>query len=234
MTLAYGTRVVLADVGFHVPAGALTAILGPNGSGKTTLLRALAGLVRPLGGRLRVLGDDPRCVRARIRYVAQRPDVDGDLPVTCTDVVVMGRWAGRGPWGRLRGTDREAVASVMERLGIRHLARRRLGELSGGQRQRVLLAQGLVQPGDLLLLDEPTAGLDAPTRDLLRDVLTEECGAGRTVVLVTHDAAEAARSAYVLLVGGGRLSAGPPEVVLRPELLAAAYGVPEGASTGGW
>lgn len=234
MTLAYGARVVVADAGFRVPPGAVTAIVGPNGSGKSTVLRALAGLLRPVAGRLRVLGDDPGRVRSRIRYVAQRPDVDAELPLTCADVVTMGRWAVRGPWGRLRSSDRQAVRSVMGRLGIGHLAHRRLGELSGGQRQRVLLAQGLVQPGDLLLLDEPTAGLDAPTRGLVRDVLTEECAAGRTVVTVTHDGAEAARSAYVLLVGGARVHAGSPGAVLRPERLAAAYGWPDGAGTGGW
>ncbi len=234
VTLAYGRHTVLADAGFRLPAAAWTAVVGPNGSGKSTILRALAGLLRPSCGELRVLGTEPVRARSEVRYVAQRAGIDDRLPLVCRDVVMMGRWGLRGPWRRLRPEDREAVRSVMERLGIVHLAGRRLGECSGGERQRTLLAQGLVRPGEVLLLDEPASGLDAPTREVVRAVIADERAAGRAVVVVTHDLTEAAGADHVLLVGAGSVRDGPPGTVLRPEAVAAAYGLPTGVSPRSW
>ncbi|MFE2440106.1 metal ABC transporter ATP-binding protein, partial [Streptomyces sp. NPDC059409] len=134
--------------------------------------------------------------------------------------VEMGRWGERGLWRRAMRHDREVVDSAMARLGVADLAARQLGELSGGQRQRVLIAQGLAQQSDLLLLDEPTTGLDPGSRERITVLLTDLVADGTTVVQATHDL-EAARTADAcLLLGDGRLVAqGPPEQVLTPTAL---------------
>lgn len=192
-----------------------TALVGPNGSGKSTLLGVLAGVIRPITGVLEHAGGRPPA------FVPQRGAVGDALPLTVRQTVEMGRWGERGPWRRLRRQDRAAVDSALERVGIAGLASRQLGELSGGQRQRTLIAQGLAQESDLLLLDEPTTGLDPEARERMATLLTELVADGVTVVHATHDL-DAARSADAcLLLREGRLvGQGHPGQLLTPSTLA--------------
>ena len=118
------------------------SVIGPNGSGKSTLLSALVGLVPVAAGSLRVLGTEPESARERISYVMQATPVPRVTPITVREVVGLGRFAERGPFGRFRDSDRAAIDDALERMEISHLARRHMHELSGGQRQRVLIAQG--------------------------------------------------------------------------------------------
>ena len=193
----YGRHDVLRDVTLTIPPGAVTALVGANGSGKSTLLAVLAGTLAPRRGEVRRGG------AARPAFVPQRSAVSDALPVTARETVAMGRWAVRGPWRRLTAGDRAVVRDSMERMGVADLAGRQLGELSGGQRQRVLLAQGLAQESDLLLLDEPSTGLDALSREHVLAVLDHARARGVTVVHATHAAEEAEHADHVLRLEDG-------------------------------
>ncbi|WP_030226986.1 zinc ABC transporter ATP-binding protein AztA [Streptomyces sp. NRRL WC-3626] len=210
----YPGRLVLRQLTADIRALAMTALVGPNGSGKSTLLGVLAGVIDATSGQLTYAPGRPPA------FVPQRGAVGDALPLTARQTVEMGRWGQRGLWRRLTRHDRTVVDSAMERLGVLGLAARQLGELSGGQRQRVLIAQGLAQQSDLLLLDEPTTGLDPEARARITTLLTDLVADGTTVVQATHDL-EAARSADAcLLLSDGRLVAqGSPEQVLSPEAL---------------
>jgi manganese transport system ATP-binding protein len=224
LTLVHGTHVALREVTFRCRQGSSVAVVGPNGSGKSTLLDALGGLHEPTSGRVEVLGRSPADVRARVAYVLQSTSVNQHLPVTVGEVVTMGRYAARGPFGRLGAGDRRAVDEAIERMAVGDLRRRHLGELSGGQRQRVVVAQGLAQEADVLLLDEPVTGLDLVSRQLILDAIERELAAGRTVLTTTHDLSEAAESDQVLLLAGRLVASGPPADVLTGANLLEAYG----------
>jgi ABC-type Mn2+/Zn2+ transport system ATPase subunit len=207
-----------------VPAGVTVAVIGPNGSGKSTLLGVISGLLDPDEGEVSVLGRSPERVRHRIAHVLQSTRVRAEVPLTVREAVGMGTYATLGLFRRAgRGTRRE-VERALGRLGISDLADRQLPELSGGQRQRVFVAQGLVQGADVLLLDEPVAGLDPPTQDTIARVIREERHAGRTVITTTHDVGAAAAADLVLLLATEVVAFGPPQEVLVPELLGRAFG----------
>src|ERR687897_766378 len=149
LVLSYGSRTALAPASFEFLAGSSVSLIGPNGSGKSTLLRGIAGLMPPRDGRLQV---PSRGAPGAVALVLQTTDVDRSLPITVRETVTMARYARKGPFARLDRGDRAAINSSLERLGVADLAMRQLHELSGGQRQRVLVAQGLAQEADLLLL----------------------------------------------------------------------------------
>ena len=175
LCFAHAGHDVLHDVSVAVVRGAVTAVVGPNGAGKSTLVELLAGVLRPRRGTVERHG--------RVALVVQRPAVPDALPVTVADVVAMGTWSRRRP----RTEVRDVVAATLARVGLDGFARRPFAQLSGGERQRALLAQGLVQGADVLLLDEPAAGLDAASRDTTRRLLAEEARRGVAVACVTHD-----------------------------------------------
>lgn len=221
LTLAYGPHPALGAATFTVPTGSLAALIGPNGSGKSSVLRAAAGLLPPASGTLEV---PARARRGGVALVLQATEVDAALPLTVREAVTMARYPHRGVVGRMRPADREAVATALDRMGVGDLAGRQIHELSGGQRQRVLVAQGLAQQADLLLLDEPVAGLDVVSRRLVDRALDQERAAGRTVVVSTHDLADTHRADLVLLLANRVVAAGPPGEVLVDAPLREAYG----------
>ena len=209
VTAGHGDVRALDGVTAHCVTGAVTALVGPNGSGKSTLLDVIAGLIAPTGGRATTHG---KCA-----YVPQHSAAARTLPMTVRDAVAMGRWAHRARWRRSSEADTAIVSECMRALDVDRLARQQLGELSGGQRQRVLVAQGLAQQADLLLLDEPAAGLDWAAAELIRDVVAEETRRGTTVVQATHDIVEASAAAHCILLDAGRsVAQGPPAEVLDP------------------
>ncbi|MGW8951931.1 zinc ABC transporter ATP-binding protein AztA [Streptomyces sp. NPDC055709] len=205
----YPGRPVLQQLSAEIPTLATTALVGPNGSGKSTLLGVLAGVIHPTSGELHHDGERPPA------FVPQRGAVGDTLPLTVRQTVEMGRWGERGPWRRLTRRDHSTVDAALDRLGIRDLASRQLGELSGGQRQRALIAQGLAQESDLLLLDEPTTGLDPEARERIGELLTTLIADGVTVVQATHDLEVARAADTCLLLQDGRLAGqGHPDQVL--------------------
>ena len=169
----------LRGVTLELRGGEVLALAGHNGSGKSTLLSAIAGTLPPRSGR--VLREE------RVAFVVQRSSVPDSLPLTVRDVVRMGRWAQRGSWRRLTGADHAIVAESVRALGLEGLERRPLASLSGGQRQRALVAQGLAQRAAVLLLDEPTVGLDDEACTLIDAAIAREASHGVAVVHATHD-----------------------------------------------
>ena len=225
MVLGYDGTVAVTESDFSIPRGELTALIGPNGSGKSTLLGGIAGLIDPMQGEIEVLGGRPEDARRRISYVLQATKVNEVMPITVRETVLMGRYASTGAFRPLRREDRDACRRALDRLGITHLAHRHLTELSGGQRQRVFVAQGLVQEAELLLLDEPITGLDLVSMEMIRRVVAEELDRGTTVVVTTHDVADAGRAGHVILMSGRVHSEGPADEVLHPDRLSDAYGI---------
>jgi zinc/manganese transport system ATP-binding protein len=215
-------RTVLHGVTARIPAGRMCAVVGPNGAGKSTLLDVIAGVRTPTAGSVH------RASRLRPAYVVQRSGVADTLPITVRTAVEMGRWAQRGPWRRLTAADRTVVEDYLSQLGLHELAERRLDALSGGQRQRALVAQGLAQEADLLLLDEPAAGLDLEARRRIDEALGAACSRGATVVRVTHDLPVAQRADHCLLLRAGRITGqGTPGEVLTDDAVRTAWGPPE-------
>jgi iron complex transport system ATP-binding protein len=222
LVLAYGPRIALDSSGFEIPTGGITALIGPNGSGKSTLLNAIAGLIEPSSGSIEVL-DGIHGARS-IAYVLQTTKVNDVLPITVREVVTMGRYATTGARRRLGREDTAAVDEAIRRMGIDDLEDRHLGDLSGGQRQRVFVAQGLAQEHEMLLLDEPLTGLDLTSAQAIDDVIHDENTRGCTIIMTTHDLAEAQVANHVLLLSGRVVAWGPPDQVLSVENLTAAYG----------
>lgn len=197
VAFAYGNRVVMDGMNLSLDAGTLTAIQGANGSGKSTLLGLLAGVLRPSRGEVLAMPG------LRPALVLQRSSAPESLPLTVRQAVAMGCWGNRGWLSRLGVGERAAVDRTLEALGLSDIARSQLGELSGGQRQRVLLAQGLVQGSQLLVLDEPTAGVDIQTQTRIRDIITQEVARGVTVIEATHSDADAAQAGRIVTLAQG-------------------------------
>jgi ABC-type Mn2+/Zn2+ transport system ATPase subunit len=230
VSFGYGREDVLTDVSFTITSGTFTALIGPNGAGKTTLLRLLLGLRRPRAGTIRVFGREPGSRDVSIGYVPQRTGVPDGFPLSVEEVVLMGRYARVG-WVRRAGRpDHEAAAAALERVKLADRAARRFSELSGGQQRRALIARALVAEPRLLLLDEPTAGLDPAAQarfyDLCCQLQREE---GLTLLAASHDVEVVARHAEtVLLIDRTVRALGPPADVLRSEQLDRVYDFPHG------
>ena len=225
LTIGYSGRAVLSDVGLSVNVGESLALVGVNGSGKSTLLKTIAGLLAPLGGDISVFGAAPGGTPQRVGYLGQFHSVGGLLPMQVRDVVMMARYRHRGLLGRITRADRHVVDEALDRLAIGPLAGKPLRSLSGGQQQRVYLAHALARQADLLLLDEPTAGLDAGAIERYTELIREERARGAAVITATHDVRDAARATQVMLLAGRVVAAGAPSQVLTPERLSEAFGI---------
>ncbi|MCI7457118.1 anchored repeat-type ABC transporter ATP-binding subunit [Actinomyces urogenitalis] len=202
-----GGRRVLTDVSMEVRRGELVGLIGPNGAGKTTLLRSVLGLVPVSAGTISTLE------RVRdIGYVPQRHEFAWDFPLTVRDAVMAALTLRLGLLRRPRLEHQRRVEHALERVGMRHLSSRPVGELSGGQRQRVLVARALVLQPTLLLLDEPFTGLDMPTQELLSDLFRSLADEGRAVLMTTHDLVGArAQCDRLYLVSGTVIASGRPD-----------------------
>ncbi len=211
--VTFSGTVALQAVDLDVARGALTVIIGANGAGKSTLLEALAGSRAPTSGHV----DAHDLTRA---FVPQRAAVGEHLPLTVRDVVSVGAWGRTGPFRRMGTAERAAVDLAMRRLDIAALARHPFGILSGGQRQRALLAQGLARTADVLLLDEPTTGLDAASARLNRAAIADELQRGATVVCVSHDERLIAAADRVVELADGRVVRDGAETLSRERVRA--------------
>ena len=177
---------VLEDVNLEISAGDFASVIGPNGGGKTTLVKLIVGLLVPTAGRVRVFGLPPAKARPRVGYMPQHAMMDPRFPVRATDVVLMGRLGTGRRFGNYTRDDQQAAAAALAEVGLEDHGVRPFSDLSGGQRQRVLLARALVIKPELLLLDEPAAGLDQKVEQDFFELL-QELNRQLTIVLVTHD-----------------------------------------------
>ena len=211
-----GSRVVLRDVPVTLHPGTLTAVIGPNGAGKSSLFGVLSRRLRPTKGSLQVRGP--------VAEVLQNTEIDEQLRLTVDDVVQMGRYPTRGFLRPLRDRDRQIVDDALSATELKSLRRRSINELSGGQRQRALVAQGLAQRAPILLLDEPTAGLDRRSQRQLLEVFRAEADRGTTVIMVTHDLDEAAQADNLIVLACDCVCCAPPVTALADPAVTALFG----------
>nr|WP_226925282.1 metal ABC transporter ATP-binding protein [Georgenia thermotolerans] len=228
VVVRYGEVLALGGVTLDVAPGRVTGLIGMNGSGKSTLFKTVMGLVRPDRGRVLLEGADPATARRRglVGYVPQSEDVDWDFPVSVRDVVMMGRYGRQGLTRRARPADQAAVDQALERVELTDYANRQIGQLSGGQRKRAFLARAIAQGAQILLLDEPFAGVDKRSEATLVRLLRELAADGRTVLVSTHDLQalpQLADEAVLLL--RRVLFHGPVGEALRPDHLALTFGL---------
>ena len=220
LTVRYGSVTAVEEVDLLIRSGEVTGLVGMNGSGKSTLFKAIMGMVAPSAGGVLMDGSDPARARRRglVGYVPQSEDVDWSFPVCVRDVVMMGRYGHQGLTRRPRRADHEAVAGALERVGLTDLAGRQIGQLSGGQKRRVAIAGVLAMEPEVLILDEPTAGLDPRGRDEILDVIKGlHDQRGMTIILVSHSMEDVARYAGRLIVmnRGSKVFDGTPKEVFR-------------------
>jgi ABC-type Mn2+/Zn2+ transport system ATPase subunit len=216
LAAGYGGEPAVRDVDFSAAAGRSVCVLGPNGGGKTTLFRVLVGELAPLSGSARVEG--------RPAYVAQTDRTRLDFPVSALDVALMGSLPNGRWWLPPGAAERAAARRALERVGLADEERIRFGELSGGQRQRALIARALVQDARVLLLDEPLAGVDRSSAELISTLFGELRDERRTLLVSTHDADSARRFDLVLCLNRRQVAFGAPAEVLDRASLEATYG----------
>lgn len=225
VTCQYEAFPVLESIHFQLQRGQFMGILGPSGAGKTTLLKVVLGLVQPVRGEVRIAGTPLRRRPApRVAYVPQVDTVDWNFPITVEQAVLMGRVRDTRllPWPSR--TERALAHTLMERLGISLFAHRHIRDLSGGQQQRVFLARALIAQPDLLVLDEPTAGVDMHTQEDIFHLLAALNREGLTILMTTHDLnAAAAHIPSVMFLNRTVIAQGAPHDVFTPELLNATY-----------
>jgi ABC-type Mn2+/Zn2+ transport system ATPase subunit len=221
-TLGYGRRAVLTDISFDIPEGDFLGLVGPNGAGKTTILRALLGTLEPLGGTV------TRSPTLRFGYVPQRDQVDYNFPLKVVDVVMMGRYDRIGLGRRPTADDRRRAHEALDHVGIDRLADYPLSDLSGGQKQRTLIARALVGEPNVLVLDEPTNGMDLVATTQILGLVRELHDRDRlTVLMVSHALNEVANYVErIALVVEGGFRIGTTDEIMTEQALTEMYGIP--------
>jgi zinc/manganese transport system ATP-binding protein/zinc transport system ATP-binding protein len=225
VTCRYGAINVLENINLHLHKGQFAGILGPSGAGKTTLLKTVLGLITPAEGTVYISGQRMRGRPSRrVAHVPQVESVDWNFPLTVEQAVLMGRVAGGGRFPWPTRVERELAAHLMERLGIAQFAKRHIRELSGGQQQRIFLARALIAEPELLVLDEPTAGVDMRTQEDILHLLADLNHDGVSILMTTHDLnAAAAHLPWVICLNQTVIAQGTPDDVFQPETLNATY-----------
>lgn len=228
VTVRYGEVVALEGASVEVAAGRVTGLVGMNGSGKSTLFKAIMGMVRPDTGTVLINGADTRAARSGgiVGYVPQSEDVDWTFPVSVRDVVMMGRYGLQGITRRPRAVDRAAVEEALARVELTEYAHRQIGQLSGGQKKRAFVARGIAQGAQVLLLDEPFAGVDKRSEATMVALLRELAAEGRTILVSTHDLHALPQLAdETVLLQRRVLFHGSVAEALTPEKLALTFGL---------
>ncbi len=225
LSVYYGQTPAITGVCLDVLEGEYLGIIGPNGGGKSTLLKAILGLIPLSSGTVRIYGKEAKGNRTMLGYVPQFSNVDKRFPITLGEVVLTGRMkAGLSPFFRYSKDDREAVSAILEKIGIAQLENRQISELSGGEFQKMLIARALAMKPKILLLDEPTASVDASSQDQIYELL-EELNENMTIILVTHDLLAVSSQVRRLACLNGRLVYhGEPE--LSEQVVNSLYGCP--------
>ena len=225
LTVLYGRKPAIWNVDFKLPEGQVIGIMGPNGSGKSTLLKSIMGVVTPTTGYTKVYDQELNQVRHKVSYVPQRQEIDWDFPASVWDIVSMGRFHVRGLFKRLTSEDNDIIQESLEKVNMLGFAKRQISKLSGGQQQRVFLARAIAQQGELFLMDEPFAGVDIATEEMIVDLLKEMKDQGKTLVIVHHDLHTAQSYFDNLVLMNTRLVAcGKTSDVFTDQILTDTYG----------
>ncbi len=224
LTVSYNARPALLDVTVNIETDQLVGVIGPNGAGKSTFIKAVLGFVKPDLGTVLINEKNAQKAKGEVAYVPQRGAVDWDFPITVREVALMGRYQ-QIPWYTSpKKEDMEIATEALRMVRMEEFAHRQIGELSGGQQQRVFMARALAQGSDILLLDEPFAGVDAATERAILDVLERAKQSGKTLVVVHHDLSTASEYFDKLILIKQRLYAyGTPDAVLQEDLLSQVY-----------
>lgn len=224
LSLIYDTAPVLSDVSFTLRGGCMTAVVGPNGAGKSCLLRACLGLAPHCTGHVTFFGHSLAKIRRRVAFMPQREAVDWSFPIRVLDVVCMGMYGHIGWLRWVGGQHRRQGRAALEQVGLADYANRQIGELSGGQQKRVFLARALVQNADLVILDEPFAGVDAVSEAIIARELQAARDQGTTILLVHHDLLGVRRFCDECLLLNTTLRAqGPVQDIICAQTVADAY-----------
>ena len=225
VSFGYGAEPVLEDISLHLHPGQFAALVGPSGAGKTTLLKLILGTLEPTRGQILLGGQSDRSRSpAQIGYVPQLEAVDWNFPVTVGEAVLMGRVRRSGLWPWATAEDKRRLNDILEQLGIGGLAGRHIRDLSGGQQQRVFLARALICQPDLLVLDEPTTGVDMRNAETLLHLLAQLNNSGMTILITTHDLnTAAAHLPWVVCLNHRVIAEGPPEDIFTTEILNETY-----------
>ncbi len=231
ISFGYGGAAVLSDVNLHIHPGQFAALVGPSGAGKTSLLKLVLGLLEPVAGRIEIQNPTAESKAnfgnkgaARISYVPQVDAIDWNFPVTVGQVVLMGRTQRSGFWPWPSRTDRQRAHNALDRLGIAHLSQNHIRDLSGGQQQRVFLARALIAEPTLLVLDEPTAGLDMQTAENMLHLLLDLNHDGMTILMTTHDLnLAAAHIPWIICLNRTVIAQGTAEEIFTTQVLNRTY-----------
>ncbi|HZJ28641.1 MAG TPA: metal ABC transporter ATP-binding protein [Solirubrobacterales bacterium] len=227
LVVTYGDTVALDGTDLTLKPGRVHGLIGMNGSGKSTLFKAVLGLVEPRAGSVRLFGETARAARhrGRLAYTPQSEEIDWAFPISVAEVVTTGRYGRMGPTRRASKADRVAVGEALARVELEEFAGRQIGELSGGQRKRAFLARSLAQGAELLLLDEPFAGVDKRSEATITRLLRELAAGGATVLVSTHDLVAVPELCdEVALLNRHIIFQGTAADALTPERLAPAFG----------
>jgi ABC-type Mn2+/Zn2+ transport system ATPase subunit len=225
LDIGYNHDTVVSDINVEMTPGQSLALVGTNGSGKSTLLKTIVGLQQPLKGDITIFGKKPGSSPLRVAYLSQFHVSGFVLPLRAVDVVRMGRFARLGLLGRATSEDEDIVSAAIRTMGIEHLANSPLWYLSGGQQQRTYIAQVLAHRADLLVLDEPTAGLDAAGQEIFLSTITTELARGASLITATHDIREASACTTAMLMARQVIAVGSPDDVLTPDRLLKTFGI---------
>lgn len=225
LSLAYREKPVLWDYTGIVETGSLTAILGPNGAGKSTLIKGILQLMKPLKGEVLIFGEPFKKNYKKIAYVPQIGAVNWDFPATVFDVTLMGRYSNLG-WVRRPGRkDKQLALEALRIMGMEKFKNRQISELSGGQRQRVFLARAIAEQAEIYILDEPLAGVDKASENMIMSCLKGFCKEGKTVLVVHHDLNTVKEYfSHVILLNRVKIVDGPTEEIFTRENIARTYG----------
>jgi len=224
LTVSYGSTVALADISFTLPQQRVVGIIGPNGAGKSTLIKAMLGLIPLQTGEVLLTGQPLLAQRTQVAYVPQRASIDWEFPATVQDVVLMGLTPYLSFSQNLSTKHYDLVGRALARVRMEAFSQRRIGELSGGQQQRVFIARALVQQVDLYLFDEPLAGVDQTTEQVILDVFDELRAEGKSLMVVNHDLGQVVqRYDDILMLRNALIAYGERTQVFNADNLNRAY-----------
>lgn len=224
LTVHYNDSPVLWDIDLEVPKGVFVGIVGPNGAGKSTLLKGMLGLIPTVSGSVWVEGKPLASMRTKCAYVPQKEAVDWDFPITVRQLVLMGCYPRVPFYAPISKKEQKLCLECLEKVGMLEYADRQISQLSGGQQQRAFLARALMQDADLYFLDEPLAGVDHTTEEIVIDLLTSLVKQNKTVMMVHHDLNRVEDYfSWVLLLNVRLIALGPTKTTFTKALVEKTY-----------